>query len=267
MAKQYIKIKTHMKGERKMKKERLAIINQIAWTIRKEAAQKWNCKISAISWKHCIQFAIEELDRQDKETPITFDQWFSFFQEKEPSFDYILYQKHILTKNRKVTESQEWENDHTTASYKILFEEEEDIRQLALQKVLEYFSRKGTIKKAHIFTIWSIACQNAIIQVARQQQRFHTYSTQQGVLQIGYDSTGQTIVIDDDSSRINLLKLDLEKHLDTDDIRIISMLEQGYQKQEIAQALGISRMGLYNREKKLRAKILALNLVSQRVTV
>lgn len=35
-------------------------LNKKAWQIRRESAQKWDCPVMEISWKHCLQIAREE---------------------------------------------------------------------------------------------------------------------------------------------------------------------------------------------------------------
>lgn len=37
-----------------------------AWSIRKEAAQKWNCKVSEIRWAECLRLAMEKKDVKEE---------------------------------------------------------------------------------------------------------------------------------------------------------------------------------------------------------
>lgn len=186
-----------------------------------------------------ISYLIEE-EMNNKE--ITFDEWFEDYQSNN-LYNYIFYKNNILEKNGKITIDAKKDAKNTSTFYQILPSEAEDIRQLALMKVMERFQRVGgTIQRKHRFSVWSIACLNATKQHSRHLTRFKAYN-QDNYADIAWENGQTTVLYEDDKT--SLFKLDLENILNDKQLEIISYLEQGYNKVEVAELVGISRTAVY----------------------
>ncbi len=228
-----------------MKKQQTGIITKKTWEIRKESAKKFNCKVMEVIWKECIKMAIEERE-------ITYKEWLNHYLANEKTYNYILYHGEIISKNGKRTNSQKQEQETTSSTWNILPGEEEDIRQLAHQKILEYFSRKGTIQYQHKYTLWALCCLNAIKQHTRMIKR-SKMATNNEIQETGYNDSQEKVPIT--HNNFSLLHLDLQSYLTKDQYKICQLLEAGYQKQEIAKIMGISRPTLNSRIKKIQETI------------
>ena len=186
-----------------------------------------------------ISYLIEE-EKENKE--ITFDEWFEDYNSNN-LYNYIFYKNNILEKNGKRTVDPKVDANRTSAFYQILPSEAEDIKQLALLKVMERFERVGgTIQRKHRFSTWAIACLNATKQHNRHLTRFKAYN-QDNYAQVGWENGQATVLHEDD--RTSLFKLDLQSLLTDRQLEIISYLEQGYNKVEVAELVGISRTAIY----------------------
>lgn len=185
-----------------------------------------------------ISYLIEE-EMNNKE--IDFQEWFEDYNSNN-LYNYIFYKNNILEKNGKKTIDAKKDAKNTSAFYQILPSEAEDIRQLALVKVMERFERVGTIQRKHRFSVWSLACLNATKQHMRGLQRFSKYQEDKWT-ELAWEN-GQTTVLHEDD-KTSLFKIDLESILNDRQLEIVSYLEQGYNKMEVAELLGISRTAIY----------------------
>ena len=243
-----------------MTRKNLSAINKKAWEIRKKAAQKWSCPVMEIIWKECIRMAIEELKQDEK---MSFNQWYQFYNDNQKSFNYIFYHNDIIQKNGKITIDAIEDAKRTTATYNILHAEGEDIKQLTLQKVLEKFQREGgNIKYGHRYSIYALCAYNALKEHSRMIKRSRLSLNPNEPMPTGFNDNSERIVITDDSREVNLLKIDLQSLLNDRQLRIISLREQGYAWQEIADAEGISRQAVHKNIQRIREIMIENNLIS-----
>lgn len=243
-----------------MKKSNIGKISKKAWEIRKKAAIRWNCPIMEISWRHCIELAIEELKQEEI---MTFKEWYQFYNDNLKSFEYIFYHNDILAKNGKITIDAIEDAKRTTATYNILNAESEDIKQLALIKVMERFEREGgSIKYGYRFSVYALCAYNALKEHSRMIKRSKLSLNPNDPVSTGYNDNNERIVITDDSKKINLLKIDLENLLNDRQLRIVSLAEAGYGRQEIADSEGISRQAVHKNIQKIKEVMIRNGLVS-----
>lgn len=235
-----------------MKKSQIGEITRIAWQIRKDAAKKWNCKIKDIIWKDCIKLAVKKLEGDRN---ISFNEWFNFYQDNQKSFNYIFYHNNILVKNGKRTKSQEMEAEKTSAFYKILEGEEEDVKQLTLIKIMEYFDKHITIKWKHKFSLYALAALNAIKAHSRMIKRSKLALNPNQQVKTGYGDNQERILLVENPTSYNELRIDLKSVLNSRQYEIVQLLEAGYQKQEISKMLDISRQATHKNERIIRQKI------------
>jgi hypothetical protein len=235
-----------------MKKTQIGQITRLAWQIRKDAAKKFSCKVSQIIWKDCIKLATQKLE-SDKD--ITFNEWFNFYENNKKSFNYILFHNNIIEKNGKFTESQEMEAETTSAFYKILEAEEEDIKQLTLIKIMEYFDKHTTIKWKYRFSLYALMAFNAIKAHSRMIKRSRLSVNPDQQVKTGYNENKEKILLTEDPTGYNELRIDLKLILNSRQYEITQLLEAGYQKQEIAALLAISRQSIHKNLLVIRQKI------------
>ncbi len=246
-----------------MKKTEIGEITRVAWSIRKEAAKKWNCKVSEITWRDCILQAIHDIQGNQ---PMTWKQWFAHYQDNTKKYDYILYHNNILQKNGKRSDSQEREAKETSMYYQILHSEEEDVKQLALLKVMEYFERKGTIPFKYRYSLYALQALNAIKQHSRMLKRSRlAINPSDAILHTGYADTGEKIILTDDSQKISefIFKQDIKTCLSDRQQKIVDCYLQGYSKQETADIIGISRQALNSHDHKIKDMLLRQGIVTQ----
>lgn len=246
-----------------MKKTEIGTITRRAWEIRRKAAKKWNCKVSSIIWKDCIAQAIHDIQGNQ---PMTWEQWFAHYQDNTKKYDYILYHNNILQKNGKMSNSQEREAKETSIYYKILHSEEEDIKQLTLLKVMEYFSKVETIPYKYRFSIYALQALNAIKQHARMLKRSRlAVNPNNAIIQTGYADTGEKIILTDDSDKVAemILKSDIKACLSDRQQKIVDCYLQGYSKQETADIIDISRQALNSHDHKIKDILLRQGIVTQ----
>ena len=227
---------------------------KLAWEIRKNSAWNFNCKITEIDFSKCLKEAYLQIKYKD--VKFDFDAWFKFYEANPRAFSYILYHNNVIIKNGKYTISQEMEAATTSTCYQIMEGEEQDIKQETLIRVMERFSKEegGVIEFRHRFTIYGLAALNAIKSHSRMIKRSRLAIP--GNYKTGYnyqDNITEKIVITEDSTSFSDLRLDLQKNLTEDQLKLCQLLEAGYQKQEIAYILGVSRMTVNNRENKIKA--------------
>ena len=229
-----------------MKKFNLGEISKLAWKIRKEAAKKFNCKIMEILWGECFAMAREELEGN---IAISFQEWFADYETNQKTYSYILYHSEIIGKNGRFTESQELEAKTTSATWQILPGEEEDIRQEALAKLMELFSRKEILWKQRYY-IWSLACFNAIKQANRNRKRCGITVAPEDLQ--NYRCRQEETTIYGNNSSVSILKLDMERALDEEQLKLVFARSLGYKKYEIADAFNVSRPTLNKRINKIQ---------------
>jgi len=239
-------------------KKNLSAINKRAWEIRREAAQKWNCKVMEIVWSECFYMAKEEIVDN---APITFPEWFEFYQRKEKSFDYMLYHNDILQKNGRITHCQKEEAQNTSAFYQILHDEMQDIKQLALVRVMEKFDRDGSIPYKHRWSIYNLCSLNAIKTHIREIMRSRR-NMAEGVEITGWNDNNERVIVTKDPTEYSELRLSLEETLTDRQLEIVSLLEEGYNKSEVADIIGISRQAVHKNLRKIKAVMLDNGLVA-----
>ena len=184
-----------------------------------------------------ISYLIEE---EKNNTEITFNEWFEDYQSNN-LYNYIFYKNNILEKNGKRTVDPKVDAKNTSAFYQILPSEAEDIRQLALVKVIEMFERKGgTIQRKYRFHTWKLACLNATKQHMKGLQ--DSKYQEDKWTELAWENGQATVLHEDDKS---LLKIDLQNLLTDRQLQIISYLDEGYNKVELAEIVGISRQAVH----------------------
>ena len=238
-----------------MTKKNLSAINRRAWEIRREAAKKWNCGVMEIVWSACFKQAKKEIISNLK---LSQEEWMEFFTKKEKSMDYILYKNIILAKNGIATESQELEAETTSAFYQILYRDQEDIKQTALVKIMERLERDGSIEYKYRWSAWSLASLNAAKSYAREIMR-NKRSSQN--YDYGYNDFSEKIPVVQ-FAEPNLLRIELQKCLSDRQLKIVSLLQQGYNKTEIADIIGVTRQAVHKNLRKIKAVMLDNGLVA-----
>lgn len=238
-----------------MVKKNLGTITKRAWEIRKEAAQKWNCKVMEIVWSACFKQAKKEIISNLK---LSREEWMEFFTKHEKSMDYILYKNIILVKNGIATESQEMEAETTSAFYQILYRDQEDIKQTALVKIMERLERDGHIDYKYRWSAWSLAALNAAKSYAREVVRSKRSVND---WEYGYSDSSEKIPIVR-FEEPNFLKMELEECLTERQLKIVSLLQQGYNKTEIADIIGVTRQAVHKNLRKIKAVMLDNGLVA-----
>lgn len=199
----------------------------------------------------CLQYLIEE---EAKNKPMNANEWVEDYYSNYKAYSYILYHNNILSKNGKFTESQEKEAKETSAFYRILPSDAEDIEQLAIQKVLEYFQRQGGyIERKHRFSLWGLCCLNASKQYYRHLARFRSY-IEPKYTNIGWCGDSTIPVHNDKYNNIDF-NIDSQNMFNDTQSKIISLLKAGYSKVEIADLLGISRQAVYKNLERVRKKL------------
>ena len=203
-----------------------------------------------------ISYLIEE-ELNNKE--IDLNEWFEDYKTNS-LYNYILYKNNILSKNGWETTSQVEEAKTTSTFYQILPSEREDIEQLALLKVIEHFEKKGKIQRKHRFSVWALACLNAVKQHMRNLKRFSSY-TDHRYNQIGWVGDAATPTTYGGYDGVDI-RLDLKSTLSPRQFEIAQLIGQGYNKSEISEILGISRQAVHKNIRSIKERIIEAGLVS-----
>ena len=193
---------------------------------------------------------------------ITMDQWLDHYDSNRGIYNYIFNQNVIITKNGKITLSQEYEVITTSKNYTIDFQEKEDIKQETLLLMMEFISRRGTILYRYKYNIYKQCVQRAIIKHVRQQRRF--FMTSESIEQkISWDNGSPTLVSPDDYSSIDF-KIDIKNlsTLNKKEKQIIMFLSQKYRQKEIASMLKISAQMVNKYIRQIRKKLEVAGLKS-----
>lgn len=209
-----------------------------------------------------ISYLLEE-EKNNKD--ITIDEWITDYYSNG-LYGYILHKNNILEKNGKYSTSQKAETN-TSAFYQILPSDLADIEQLALLKVVERFEREGgTIQNKHRFSTWSMACLNATKEYQRNLAKFKPNKRLETNVKngqsIAYENDNLTVTTIDN---IDYLKLEIEllvknEVLSSRQYKIISLLEQGYNKSKIADIVGISRQAIHDNINKIQSILIENSL-------
>ena len=191
---------------------------------------------------------------------ITMDQWLNHYNNNERLYNYIFNQNVIITKNGKITLSQEYEAITTSKNYTIDFQEVEDLKQESILLMMEFISRRGTILYRYKYTIWKQCVQRTILKHIRQQRRF--FMTPESIEQkISWDNGSPTLVSPDNYSQVDF-KVDVKNlnSLSKKEKQIIYLLSQKYRQKEIADMLKISAqmVGKYIRQIRKKLEVAGL---------
>ena len=186
---------------------------------------------------------------------ISVNEWLNHYNNNKGLYNYIFNQNVIITKNGKITLSQELEAITTTKNYQISFQELEDLKQESILLMLEFINRREKIKYKYKYVIWKQCVQRAIIKHVRQNRRF--FMTPESIeQQISWDNGSPTLVSPDNYSQVDF-KIDV-KNLDTlnkKEKQIIMLLFQKYKQKEIAAILKISAQMVNKYIRQIRKKL------------
>jgi DNA-directed RNA polymerase specialized sigma24 family protein len=233
-----------------MKKNLMGKITKKAWEIRKYYAKKWNCKVMEIVWKDCIKLAIEAVEHEGE--ILSFDDWYTYYNNNIKTFNYILYHNNILQKNGKFTESQKLEAETTSAFYKILEGEEEDIKQETLLRMMKYAKKNNGIPYKYRFSAYALCALNAIKAHNRMVKRSRLAVNPNIPLNTGYGDNSEKILIIEDSTTFSDLRIDMQRTLTDRQIQVCQLLEAGYNLTETAKIMKTSRVSLNRWKEKIR---------------
>lgn len=225
-----------------MEKNLMGKVTKKAWEIRKIYAGKWNCKVMEILWKDCFKMAIEAVEHEGE--ILSFEDWHAYYNSKQKTFNYILFHNNILQKNGKYTESQKVEAETTTATYQILEGEEEDIKQEALLKMMEYCQKNGGIAYEYRFSVYALSALNAIKAHSRMIRRSRLAVNPNTPMDTAFGDAGEKILIIDDSTTFSDLRLDMQRSLTDRQLQVCQLLEAGYNLTETAKIMETSRVSL-----------------------
>lgn len=193
----------------------------------------------------CLKYLIEEYREMNV------SDFIKDYEQNYKKYNYILYHNDILVKNGKITESQEKEQKNTSAFYKILHSHKEDIEQLTLLKIIEYFNKHGNVKYKDRFRLYGLMAFNAIKQYSRQLKRFNSY-TDERYINVGWCGDVLSPVYYDEH---NFFDIDIKNMLSSTQNKIIKLLKAGYTKVEIADILRISRQAVYKNIERIRKEL------------
>lgn len=227
----------------------------LAWVIRREEAEKFGCKPSEIVFSECLKIAYQKIK---DEKIISFEQWFEFYEKNIKSFNYILYKQEILTKNGKFTISQIVESQTTSSFFQILPSDLEDIKQESILKMQEFITRKGGILWKYRYSSYGLVAKNTVRLYLLMLRRARLATNPNQIVRSGWGDDNNKIPITVEKYRYQELKMDLKKALNNRQFEIVSLLEQGYKKKEIADIIGISRQAVNDNLNKIR-KIITEN--------
>lgn len=186
----------------------------------------------------CIAYLIEE-KKANRE--IGLQEYFKDMQKNKSYYEYIFYNNNIIVKNGRLSDNIE-RDKKTTATYKIQYGEVEDIKQSVIVKIIEYFNKHKVILYKHRGTLYGQLLANVLRGHSRHLQRFKSYNEDRYNF-IGYDGDTKTILHHDDKT--NIFKMDLLNVLSDRQKEIVSLLEAGYNKSEIATLIGVSRQAIH----------------------
>lgn len=205
----------------------------------------------------CISYLMEE-EKNNRE--ITLKEYFKDMEDNPNYYGYIFYNNNIITKNGRLSDRDNLDRDRdTSANYKIEYGEEEDIKQSVIIKIIEYFQKYGTLKYRHRGTLYGQLLANCLRSHSRQLTRFRSYNEDRYNF-VGYDNDQKTILHHDDNT--SLFKLDLLNVLNDRQRQVVSLLEAGYNKIEIADLLGISRQAIHKNINSIKKILIENKLVA-----
>ena len=187
--------------------------------------------------------------------------WLKHYNENKRLYDYIFNQNVIITKNGKITLSQELEAITTSKNYQINFQEVEDLKQESLLLMMEFINRREKIKYKYKYVIWKQCVQRAIIKHVRQQRRF--FMIPESAEQILWDN-GSPILVSPDSYSLIDFKVDVKNlnSLSKKEKQIIYLLSQKYRQKEIAEMLKVSKQMISKYIRQIRKKLSAAELMN-----
>lgn len=213
----------------------------------------------------CLQYLIEESKKvkYNDDELIDFTTWYeNVYLKEQKLFGYLYHKNDILVKNGKITESQLEEFKTTTATYSILNGEDEDVKQEVLLHVMEAFERNGgSIRYGYTFNTYVLCVHNAIRKHVRMIKRSRRSMNPNDSMLTGYNDNKEKIVITNDKREFSELKLDLESILTKRQMRIIQLIEQGFNQIEIADIVGISRQYVHKERQKIKQLMIDHGLV------
>lgn len=193
-----------------------------------------------------ISYLLEE-EKNNRE--INFIEWFEDYEANQKYYGYILYNNNILQKNGKLTLS--IENDKNVSSYyNISYSDIEDIKQSIIVKMLEKFDRDGSIPYKYRGTTYGLIALNVLKSYSRHLTRFKAYQ-QDNYSSVGFTDEGQATVLHEDD-KTSIFKLDIQRVLTNRQYEIVELLEQGYNKSEVADQIGISRQAIHDNINKIK---------------
>lgn len=236
-----------------------------AHKMTKEIVEKYNDVDYQAQFALCLRYLIEESKKvkYNDDDLINFTTWYNEVYLQEPKlFGYLYHKNDILVKNGKITESQLEEFKTTTATYSILNGEEEDVKQEVLLHVMEAFERNGgSIRYGYTFNIYVLCVHNAIRKHVRMIKRSRRSMNPNEPMITGFNDNNEKIVITNDKRELSELKLDLERILTKRQMRIIQLIEQGFNQIEIADIVGISRQYVHKERQKIKQLMIDHGLV------
>lgn len=249
---------------------RMKKIFKEAHKMTKEIVEKYNDVDYQAQFALCLQYLIEESKKvkYNDDDLINFTTWYNEVYLQEPKlFGYLYHKNDILVKNGKITESQLEEFRTTTATYSILNGEEEDVKQEVLLHVMEAFERNGgSIRYGYTFNTYVLCVHNAIRKHVRMIKRSRRSMNPNEPMPVGFNDKQEQVAITDDRREISYLKMDIEKLyndgiLTKRQLRIIQLIEQGFNQIEIADIVGISRQYVYKERQKIKQLMIDHGLV------
>lgn len=186
---------------------------------------------------------------------ISVNEWLNHYNNNKGLYNYIFNQNVIITKNGKITLSQEYEAITTSKNYQIDFQEVEDLKQESLLLMMEFISRRGTILYKYKYNIWKQCVQRAIVKHVRQRRRFFM-TPENGERRTAWDK-GERVQVDPGEYGSIDFKIDIKnlKTLNKKEKQIIMFLSQKYRQKEIASMLKISAAMVNKYIRQIRKKL------------
>jgi len=202
-----------------------------------------------------ISYLIEE-EKLNRE--ISLEEYFKDMKNNPNYYNYIFYNNNIIVKNGRLSEDID-KDGKVSANYQILYNEIEDIKNSVIVKIIEYFKKHKVLKYKYRGTLYGQLLANTLRGHSRHLQRFRSYNENRYNF-IGCNNGVKTILHEDDQT--SLFRLDLLNVLSDRQIEIISLLEQGYNKSEIAKLVGISRQAVHKNINTIKKVLIEEKLVT-----
>ena len=191
----------------------------------------------------CMKYLVEE-EKLNKEIDVNY--FMDYYTKNPKLFNYLLQKESIFAKNGYETKSQEYESEITTSTYQILdYQEMEDIKQEGMTRIFEYFIKHKVLKYRYIGNLYKTCMFNAYKSYIRQKKYFRVNKNPEE----GF----QKMEMDCHFDKIDILGIDINNmELSDRQKTIVSLLNKGYNKVEVADIIDISRQAIYKNLKPIQ---------------